>query len=56
VGARSAMHCASVVPVAVLGIAKKVLRMLLDRIEPLFIQRRYLGSLAPYLLRFLVEA
>ena len=50
------IQCASVVPVAVPGIARKVPRMLLDRSQPLFIQWRYLGSLAPYLLRFLVEA
>ena len=50
------IQCASVVPVAAPGIARKVPWMLLDRSQPLFIQWRYLGSLAPYLLRFLVEA
>jgi D-amino-acid dehydrogenase len=50
------IQCASVVPVAVPGLARKVPRMLIDKNQPLVIQWRYLASLAPYLLRFLAEA
>lgn len=50
------IQCASVVPVATPGIARRVPRMLLDSNQPLVIRWRYLASLAPYLLRFLAES
>ena len=50
------IQCASVVTVATPGIVRQVPRMLLDKSQPLFIQRRYLPSLSPYILRFLGEA
>lgn len=50
------IQCASVVPVATPGIVGAVPRMLLDKNQPLHIRWRHLGSLAPYLLRFLREA
>ena len=39
------IQCASVVTVATPGIVRQVPRMLLDKSQPLFIQRRYLPSL-----------
>lgn len=50
------IQCSSILPVAAPGVIRSVPRMLLDPDQPLVIRWRHLPSLAPYLLRFLVEA
>ena len=50
------IQCASVAPVATPGVIRNLPRMLTDPSQPLFVQWRYLGSLAPYLLGFLMQS
>jgi D-amino-acid dehydrogenase len=55
-GNGGAMAASGILPLNMPGLAAKGLKMLLDPRQPLFIKRRYLPKIAPWLLRFLSHA